>query len=392
MRDLEVEWRLPNERSAHARVKTVAMQSEHPQKPPRQYPRATSALRDVLHLDERGAGSRQLDAAGVVSGPWLVKAILISLAVAGAAVYFAICLLFYQGQWQFVFAPPNLAHTRAVNDDWLAGSWARRRGPAPATHYTPPSAAAAAQRTGLPIADVGFDYTQAGVKQLDGWWIPASTDSGSTTLSSMVVLFCSNGHTDLSENVSAFQALHALGVSVFAFDYRGFGASQPEHPSQQKAYKDGAAALRYLTTVRHIAPSRIAIYGAELGSAVAAQVAVQSPQIAGLVLEDPQPSLLHQVKREQRLHVLPMWLIFTQRFDIARIVPQLQMPKLIVATPTRLEYESGTAAIYREAVPPKEIVHVQPTNAPSLYDEPEWRQAVGKFLVGLTTGAPAGSR
>ena len=53
-----------------------------------------------------------------------------------------------------------------------------------------------------------------------------------------------NGHTDLPGNVDALKALHALGVNVFAFDYQGFGKSQVGHPSQQKAYANGVAALR----------------------------------------------------------------------------------------------------------------------------------------------------
>lgn len=328
-----------------------------------------------------------------VSGRWLVQSILITLIAAWAAIYLAFCLLFYQGQWQFVFAPPNLAHTRAVDEDWLASSWARRRGPNENLHYTPPNAAAVARETGLPITDVGFDSTQLGVTQLDGWWIPATPSNSSqpAAASSIVVLFCSNGHTDMSENSAVYGAFHTLGVSVFAFDYRGFGASQPGHPSQQKAYEDGASALKYLIGRRHIPANRIVVYGAELGAAVAAHVAAQSPDLGGLVLENPQTSLLHQVQREQRVHVLPMWLIFTERFDISQNLPELHMPKLIVSTPAQPEYESGTADVYREAAPPKEMVHVQPTSASSLYGEPKWREAIGGFIDELAR-APSGSR
>jgi pimeloyl-ACP methyl ester carboxylesterase len=302
--------------------------------------------------------SHQFDHAEVVNGRWLVKAILIVLAVAGVALYLTVCLLFYQGQWQFTFSPPK-------------GS--------------PPTAAAVAAKTGLPITDVRFDATEEGVERLDGWWIPAAESqapNGAPALSHMVVLFCPNGHTDLAENVDAFKALHALGVDVFSFDYQGFSASQTGHPSQQKAYANGVAAMNYLTGMRHVPPDRVVVYGARLGAAVAAHIAQQSPNIAGLILEDPQPSLTEEVKREQHIHLLPMWLVFQDRFQIATMMPSLKMPKLILSTPAMRQYASGAASVYDEAHPPKQKAAI---GNHSTYTQPEWRAAVGNFLNGLVS-------
>lgn len=333
-----------------------------------------------------------MDQAEIVSGRWLVKAILATLIAAGFALYFTICLLFYQGQWQFTFFPSG----HVTNIDLFAGSWTRRTGPAP-PHAAPPSAADVAALSGLPITDIRFDYTELGAARLDGWWIPAHADDGdarnispsrTSSVSRLVVLFCPNGRTVLPENLAAMQAFHALGVSTFAFDYQGFGASQHGHPSQEKSYADGLAALNYLMGIRHIDPGRIVIYGAELGSAVAVQVAHQSPNIAGLILENPQPSLANQVRREQHIHLLPMWLVFTDRFDISQIVPALKMPKLIIVTSAKPEYESGATAIYREAVSPKAIEHIQSFPAAPLYTRAEWQHAVGKFLPDITAKTP----
>jgi uncharacterized protein len=310
--------------------------------------------------------TNQLDHAEVVSGRWLVKAILIVLAAAGAALYLTVCLLFYQGQWQFTFFPPKTS---------------------------PSNAASAAASSGLPITDIRFDTTEEGVQRLDGWWIPANS-SAASPLSHFVVLLCPNGHTDLADNIAALQAFHAVGVNVFAFDYQGFGNSEAGHPSQQKAYANGVAALYYLTGLRHIPADHAVVYGARLGAAVAAHVAQSSPNIAGLILEDPQPSLTHQVKREQHIHLLPMWLVFQDRFDISGIVPSLKMPKLILSTPAMRPYVAGSAQVLNQAPAPRQKAVIPGSSNGSVYSRPEWHTAVGNFLNSLAnqpsapTGAP----
>ena len=298
---------------------------------------------------------QQLGHAEVVSGRWLVKAILAVLALAGVALYFTICLLFYQGQWQFTFFPPNTAQ---------------------------PSVATVAASSGLPITDVRFDTTEEGIERLDGWWIP-SPSSATAPLSDFVILFCPNGHTDLPDNVEALEAFHSLGVNVFAFDYQGFGNSQAGHPSQQKAYANGIAALNYLTGLRHIPADHIVLYGTRLGAAVAAHVAQHSPNIAALILEDPQPSLTQEVKREQHIHLLPMWLVFQDRFDVSANLPLLKMPKLILSTPAMSTYASGVSQVYKDASAPKQQAAITESNRP-VYSQPEWRAAVGNFLNSVT--------
>ncbi|MHB1935862.1 MAG: alpha/beta hydrolase [Acidobacteriaceae bacterium] len=306
----------------------------------------------------------QLDHAEVVSGRWLVKAILLVLAAAGVALYLTVCLLFYQGQWQFTFFPPR---------------------------RVPPTAAAIAASSGLPITDVRFDTTEEGVEQLDGWWIPAAPDSGHPSsqaggASRQAVLFCPDGHADLAGNVDTLKALHALGVNVFAFDYQGFGASQSGHPSQQKAYANGVAALNYLAGIRHVPPADVVVYGARLGAAVAVHVAQHSSNIAGLILEDPQPSLAKEVKQEQHIHLLPMWLVFQDRFAISETIASLKMPKLILSTPAMRRYAFGTAHVYQKASAPKLQLTVE---SQPVYLQPEWRTAVGNFLNSLAHEAGA---
>ena len=296
-----------------------------------------------------------------MSGRWLVKALLGTLFVAAIALYCTVCLLFYQGQWQFVFFPAaEASHSRK------SGGGARK-------------ANEAAVLTGLPAVEEKFDYTEEGAARLDGWWIPAGTPPGAEDpLASLVVLYFPDGRTGLRGSLGALRALHEMGVSVFAFDYRGVGASQPGHPSQQKTYEDGVASFDYLRGTRHIDPRRIVLYGAGVGSAVAVHTAAKATtQLAGIVLENPQLSLMQQVKREQHIHMLPMRLIFTDRFDIHRALPSLKLPKLVISTPAEPEYRGGAAAVYAMASAPKQKIELP---SGEVYANPQWRQAVIAFL------------
>lgn len=339
--------------SAHARVDFVTKHSKRSQP-------AAQQLTDSGPLGD-----------AVISGRWLVKAIVFFLVLSAVALYLTICGIFYQEQWRVTFSPPQ---------------------------GKSPSVASVAAQSGLPIANTSFDTTEEGVEQLNGWWIPSdaslaakteqSRHAASDKFASMVLLYCPNGRTDLSTNVDALQAFHKLGVSVFAFDYRGFGASQRGQPSQKKAYADGIAALHYLTGIRHIDPGHIVIYGEGLGSAVAATVARHSPQIAGIILENPQPSLTQQVKREERLPLLPVSLLLRDKFDISNTVPSLAMPKLILVNPTPPEYIYGAAKIYAATPAPKQKVQLPPHSGVPAYNLPQWNEAVRKFL-GMIVAHPS---
>ncbi len=353
-----------------------------------EFPRRLSRHFEGSRAEEAGRKEHSEGySAEIVSGRWLVKAILAAFVVAAIALYLTVCLLFYQGQWQFTFSPPGTTLSRSgLSNDRMTSRGARGTGPEPNAAH--PSAATVAVTSGLPIVDEHFDYTEEGNAQLDGWWIPATSGAdgpGPRPGSAPVVLFCPDGHSDLPGNLEALRAFHTLGVSIFAFDYRGFGQSQPGHPSQRKAYEDGAAALRHVTNALHIDPAHIIVYGAALGSAVAVHVAWESPQIAGIILENPQPSMVKQVRREQHIHMLPIWLIFSERFDISRLVPLLTMPKLVISTAAKPEYRTGAQAIYGEAIGPKKIVQLNMTANDSIYTQPAWQQAVGKFLKSLRT-------
>ncbi len=114
-----------------------------------------------------------------------------------------------------------------------------------------------------------------------------------------------DGAGSLSDTLPQLQALHTLGINMFAFDYRGFGKSVNIHPSERSTYEDADAAWRYLTETRHLSPSTIVLDGVGLGAAIAAETARRHPQTPALILEDPRPPVLDSLQFDPRTRLLP---------------------------------------------------------------------------------------
>ena len=223
----------------------------------------------------------------LVSGRWLASAILGVVGFAAVCAYLTLCLLFYQGQWQVVFHP-----SRTVT----------------ATPTT----------VGLKYDAISFDYTGTGAAQLTGWWIPA--DPGATN-SARTLLFLHDGLGSLSDVTAQLKTLHSLGINIFAFDYRGFGQSLNTHPSETRVYEDADAAWNYLTDIRHLDPRSIILYGAGLGATIAAETALRHHESPALILENPAPPALSLIAADSRTSVLPIRMLFRDRFEID---PKLQ--------------------------------------------------------------------
>ena len=93
------------------------------------------------------------------------------------------------------------------------------------------------------------------------------------------------------------------------------------HPSEARVYDDADAAWNYLTDIRHLEPSSIILYGTGLGATIAAETALRHHESPALILENPAPPALSLVAADSRTSVLPVRLLFRDRFEIG---PKLQ--------------------------------------------------------------------
>lgn len=97
------------------------------------------------------------------------------------------------------------------------------------------------------------------------------------------VLFLNGNGMSVLHTDRFYRALAALGPSVTVYDYRGFGFSEGT-PSLSKFRVDGLRA--YDDLVKSASGGRVIVYGASMGTAIAAFIASQR-SLTGLVLGMP---------------------------------------------------------------------------------------------------------
>jgi uncharacterized protein len=161
--------------------------------------------------------------------------------------------------------------------------------------------------------------------KLHAWWVPASTNA----MNAPAALYLHGAGFGISANLPRIMKLHDEGFSVLAIDYRGFGKSDGELPSEETAYEDTRAAWAELT--RRAPQSKRYIYGHSLGGAMAMELA-SSPEAkdaAGLVMESAFTSV-SEMQQFTAYKWIPLAVVQTQFFDSLAKAPKLCMPTLFM--------------------------------------------------------------
>jgi fermentation-respiration switch protein FrsA (DUF1100 family) len=97
------------------------------------------------------------------------------------------------------------------------------------------------------------------------------------------VLFSHGNGEDLGTAHPQLDALRRAGLSVLAYDYRGYGLSTGR-PTERGICRDIEAAYDYLTGELGVAPDRVIIHGRSLGGGPSVYLAGRRPA-AALILE-----------------------------------------------------------------------------------------------------------
>jgi len=99
----------------------------------------------------------------------------------------------------------------------------------------------------------------------------------------LTVLFAHGNAEDLGDLRPHLEVYRAMGVSVLAFDYPGYGMSSGT-PSEKGSYAAADAALEHLRSQFGVEVGRVVAHGRSLGGAVMVDLAARQP-VAGLIIE-----------------------------------------------------------------------------------------------------------
>jgi uncharacterized protein len=293
------------------------------------------------------AEHRATNAPPTVSLRWIGVALLIVILAAAACVWGTFCLTFWQGSWQLLYHP------------------------AAAVARTPASA-------GMAFDAIGFAATEAGIPQLQGWWIPAGADAHFT------VLYCHGADGNLDNALPELARMHAAGLNLFAFDYRGYGRSQFIHPSERHWLEDAESALAYLAETRHIAARSVVVAGSGLGADLALEFAAAHPELAGIVVEDPLPQPTTAIFGDPRAHMVPARWLVDDRWDLDAAAAKLRVPALWFcrALACATDGKSDTPTAFQRTQSPKMIVWLTTPDR----EEKDEADALSRWIGSLEVG------
>jgi pimeloyl-ACP methyl ester carboxylesterase len=262
----------------------------------------------------------------VVDPRWLLKASAAVVALAVVCAYLSVCALFWYGQWQLVLHP---VRTSSVS---------------PASF-------------GLTAEPVSFGDVR-------GWWFAPPTAGAPT------VLMLPGGDASAAALLGRVRTLQEAGTGVLLFDYRGFGPSGSQHPTEKTMEGDSESALAFLTGPRDVPPRSVVVFGEGLGASLAVRLCAEHTELPALILEAPGGDFHETARSDSRARLVPFDMLFDEDFPLAGPLHTLATPKLLIS------YTTGPPPpVVQQAAVPKVMLEV-----PSGSDDAAIATAVRRFL------------
>lgn len=260
----------------------------------------------------------------VVDPKWLLKAGALAIGAALLFAYVATCALFYKAQWQLVLTPSHA-------DSHQPGEF------------------------GLAARAVAFGTDESGKPQIKGWVLPAEGSA------SEWVLLLPGAKGSAGDALARAKTFHDLGYNALVFDYRGFGASGGQHPTEAGMEKDSEDALAFLRSQPGFAPAQAVVYGAGAGASLAVRLAGEHPELAAVVLEEVDGDFASRARLDPRAKPVPFDLLFHENFPLADPLHTLTKPKLLIS------YTMGAPPlVVKRAGDPKMVLEVPGAGDPGI--------------------------
>ncbi|WP_413044126.1 alpha/beta hydrolase [Pseudomonas sp. YJ42] len=199
-------------------------------------------------------------------------------------------------------------------------------------------------------------------QNIHAWWWPAEQ------VNAPAILYLHGSRWNLTGHLFRLEQIRSLGFSVLAIDYRGFGQSLGELPSESSVYEDARIAWDHLKTLQPDADKRL-IYGHSLGGAVAVDLAAElgleaerrgeAPPARALIVESSFTNLA-DIATEVADTPWPIRWLVSQKFDSIDKIDQIGMPLLLVhGTDDQYVPARFSEELYAAAKHPKQLLLIE---------------------------------
>ena len=227
--------------------------------------------------------------------------------------------------------------------------------------------------------DVWVDYTAADDHpvRLHGLWLASDRPDAAKA---PVLLYLHGARYNVTGSAPRMRRMQELGFSVLAIDYRGFGKSTQELPSEKSAYEDARAAWDWLAKKYPDRPRYI--FGHSLGGPIAINLATEVNDERGTIVEGTFTSIADVVSSSQ-WGWMPVSLLITQRFEAVRKVDKIGSPLLVVhGGEDRLILPDLGRKLYEAAAEPKLFMLVEggSHHDTNMVGQPQYRQALAQLF------------
>jgi hypothetical protein len=247
----------------------------------------------------------------------------------------------------------------------------------PAPAYFAPTTPA---DSGMVFEDVHIPVD--GKTTVHAWWIPSDNPDAK-----VIVYFHGNAEVIQQEVDVEARVFHVTGSNVLLVEYRGYGDGGKFQTSGKTTAEDARLAMHYLERQRHIPASKIVICGWSVGSGVAVQLAVESPDAGGLVLLSGITSV-EDVANQDWMYRYPLrpieWFRHDNDFDTKSKMGAIHIPVLIISgTDDTLAPPWMAKELFERANGPKKLQMIEGAGHTDLMEPRDGALAreLQKFLV-----------
>ncbi len=193
-----------------------------------------------------------------------------------------------------------------------------------------------------------------------------------------VVFICHAGNGNLFHHLPLYRFWKEMGVTVFTFDYQGFGLSSPGSITPSNIKSDIEIAYAKLRQFRW-PTDKIILYAQGILGAELAELGMKKG-CAGLIIENAIPSLGEMMPDSVRAFLLQ------GSFDLRRSLPEFSKPVLLLA-----HSKHPDNSILHDMLgnhPMRRICLRPDPDAPEEMFPPEWKGCVTEFIAELDSQSP----